>query len=67
MTTEPIARPATLQWAIEAPPAPVAFLAEAEDMGITNRVRLPFIRDPEGGVGWIARSLRLRPRVEEHA
>jgi hypothetical protein len=31
------------------PPAPVAFLAK--DLGVTNRLRLPFVRDGEGRVG----------------
>jgi hypothetical protein len=43
----------------------VAFLAK--DMALANRLRLPFIRDPEGRVGWVAVSLRLLPRVDADA
>ncbi len=47
------------------PPAPVAFLAA--DVAVANRQRLPFVRDPDGRVGWVATGLRLLPRVEAGA
>lgn len=47
------------------PPAPLAFLAE--DMGIVNQARIPFIRNADGQVGWLSSGLRLIPRVSDDA
>jgi CubicO group peptidase (beta-lactamase class C family) len=68
LTIEPIAEPGAWLPTIvppPAPPAPVTFLAA--DMALANRLRLPFVRDPEGRVGWVAVSLRLLPRVDGNA
>ena len=65
---EMIDQPGALQPAIcppAAPPAPVAFLAK--DMGVANGVRLPFVRDADGRVGWVSAGLRLVPRVDADA
>lgn len=47
------------------PTAPVAFLEE--DVAVANQLRLPFVRDSEGRVGWVSSGLRLVPRVDEDA
>ena len=68
LTVEQIDQPGSWQPAIlppTAPPVPVAFLAE--DMAVVNGVRLPFVRDPDGRVGWVASGLRLVPRVDADA
>lgn len=60
-----IEQPGAWVSALHPPPTPhaaVAFLAE--DMEVCNRLRLPFVRDAEGRVGWVASGLRLLPRVE---
>jgi hypothetical protein len=44
------------------PPAfPVTFVAD--DLAALGQGRLPFIRDADGQIGWIALGLRLIPRV----
>lgn len=43
-----------------APPVPVAFLAK--DMAEVGRERVPFVRDADGRVQWVAVELRLVPR-----
>jgi CubicO group peptidase (beta-lactamase class C family) len=68
LTIEKIVEPGAWLPAIAAPPAPpspVRFLAT--DVAIANGLRLPFVRDAEGRVGWVAVGLRLLPRVEEQA
>lgn len=60
-----IAQPGTLQPAIPAPPPPplaVSFLAA--DAGIAHGMRLPFVRNSAGHVGWVANGLRLTPRTD---
>ncbi|MDQ3540574.1 MAG: beta-lactamase family protein [Chloroflexota bacterium] len=47
------------------PPAPVTFLAE--DVAAAGGGRLPFVRDTDDRIGWVATGLRLLPRVEEGA
>ncbi len=67
-STEMIEQPGVGQPAIRpptAPPVPVAFLAK--DMGVSNGQRLPFVRDAEGRVEWVAVGLRLVPRVDAEA
>lgn len=58
--------PGTLQPAIAPSPAPdfpVRF--EAKDAGLAGGVlRMPFVRDDEGKVGWLSSGLRLIPRVD---
>ena len=41
-------------------PSPVSFLAR--DLAVIDGIRLPFVRNTEGQVGWLADGLRLRPR-----
>ena len=41
-------------------PGPVTFLER--DIGISGGMRLPFLRDRDGEIGWVADRLRLRPR-----
>jgi CubicO group peptidase (beta-lactamase class C family) len=68
LTIELIEQPGGWLAAINAPPPPpaaVAFLAE--DMAVANGQRLPFVRDAEGRVGWVATGLRLLPRVDGDA
>ncbi|MCB1292602.1 serine hydrolase domain-containing protein [Mycolicibacterium sp.] len=45
------------------PPEPAAVRFLARDLAVTDGLRLPFVRDPDGRVGWVADSLRLRPRA----
>ena len=42
-------------------PGPVDFLER--DIAVSGGMRLPFVRNRDGGVGWVADGLRLRPRV----
>lgn len=66
LSVEMIEQPGAWQPAINplpAPPVPVTFLAE--DMAAASHVRLPFVRDADGRVGWVATGLRLLPRVAE--
>lgn len=42
-------------------PETVTFLAE--DIGVSAGMRLPFVRNSGGDVGWVAEGLRLRPRA----
>jgi hypothetical protein len=68
LTIEKIAEPGAWLPAIAAPPAPpspVRFLAT--DMALASGLRLPFVRDAEGRVRWVAVGTRLLPRVEEQA
>ncbi len=68
VTTEAMEQPGAWAPALNpppAPPVPVAFLAE--DMGVSYRQRMPFVRDAEGRVGWVASGLRLIPRVDSGA
>lgn len=68
LTVELIEQPGAWAAAINPPPPPpaaVAFLAE--DMAVANGSRLPFIRDPEGGVQWVSSGLRLVPRIDADA
>lgn len=63
-TVEPTPEPGSWQPAIVAPPpepAPVGFLER--DIAVSGGMRLPFVRNRDGGVGWVADGLRLRPRV----
>ena len=65
LTIDLIEQPGAWAAAINPPPplpAAVAFLAE--DMAVANRGRLPFVRDAEGRVGWVASGLRLLPRAD---
>ena len=67
-STEVLDQPGAWQPTIQPPPAPpaaVAFLAQ--DMGVANGQRVPFIRDAAGRVGWISSGLRLVPRVDTDA
>lgn len=45
----------------EGGPAPVSFIAA--DKAVVGNVILPFLRDDNGRVGWVASGLRLVPRV----
>jgi CubicO group peptidase (beta-lactamase class C family) len=63
-TVEPTPEPGSWQPAIVAPPpepAPVGFLER--DIAVSGGMRLPFVRNRDGEVGWVADGLRLRPRV----
>ena len=63
-SVDPTPEPGTWQPAILPPPpqsAPVAFLER--DIAVSWGMRLPFVRDRDGEVGWVADGLRLRPRV----
>ena len=59
--------PAPGSWQADIPPpAPngpesVTFLDK--DLGIAAGMRMPFVRNAEGKVGWVAEGLRLRPRT----
>lgn len=58
--------PGSWQPSIPAPPAsaepdPVTFLGP--DSGVAGGMRLPFVRNADGEVGWVADGLRLRPRA----
>lgn len=44
-----------------APPAAVGFCAP--DVAVAGGMRIPFVRNAAGEVGWMAEGLRLRPRV----
>ena len=44
-----------------AEPTPVTFTAP--DLASAGGVRIPFVRKPDGSIGWMADGLRLRPRV----
>ena len=64
-TVEMTPEPGSYQPAIGPPPAgpePIAFLAP--DSAVTGPVRLPFVRNAIGGVGWVASGFRLRPRTD---
>ena len=57
--------PAPGAWrpAFAAPPAePVPVTFTAPDVAVAGGVRIPFVRDDDGSVGWLAEGLRLRPR-----
>jgi CubicO group peptidase (beta-lactamase class C family) len=64
MTTQPLRQQHTYQPALVPPTsesaAPITF--QAVDAGVLGRVRLPFLRDDAGQVGWISSGLRLVPR-----
>ena len=63
-TVEPTPEPGSWQPAIVAPPPgpePVGFLER--DIAVSGGMRLPFVRNRDGRVGWVADGLRLRPRV----
>lgn len=64
-TAELTPPPGSWQPALSPPPAPgptpVTFLAP--DSAAAGGMRLPFVRDGEGAVGWIGEGLRLRPRT----
>ena len=63
-SVDPTPEPGTWQPAILPPPpqpAPVAFLER--DIAVSGGMRLPFVRNRDGEVGWVADGLRLRPRV----
>lgn len=64
LTTELLTEPGVFAMTINplpAPPAAVSFLAE--DMAVAGGQRLPFVRDADGSIGWVASGLRLVPRV----
>lgn len=42
-------------------PATVTFVSP--DSAVAGGMRLPFVRDDDGGIGWIGAGLRLRPRA----
>jgi CubicO group peptidase (beta-lactamase class C family) len=64
MTPEPGAWEPTM--AIQSPPRePVGLTFLAPDSAVAGRVRLPFVRNATGGVGWVSDGLRLRRRTEE--
>jgi CubicO group peptidase (beta-lactamase class C family) len=57
--------PGTLQPAIAPPPpdpTPLSFLEP--DLAVAGGLKLPFVRDSSGRVGWVADGLRLRPRSD---
>jgi CubicO group peptidase (beta-lactamase class C family) len=57
--------PGSFQTAIMPPrpePQTLAFLAA--DQAIAGALRLPFVRNASGGVGWLADGLRLRPHLD---
>lgn len=63
-TVEPTPEPGSWQPAIvPLPPesAPVTFLGR--DIAVSGGMRLPFVRNRDGAVGWLADGVRLRPRV----
>jgi len=63
-TVEPTPEPGAWQPGIMMPPpepAPVRFLDR--DIGVSGGMRLPFVRNRDGAVGWVADRMRLRPRV----
>jgi CubicO group peptidase (beta-lactamase class C family) len=65
-TIELTPEPGSVEPAIAAPPpepAPITFLAH--DRAVAGELRLPFVRNATGGVGWVADGLRLRPRADE--
>ena len=67
-SSEMIEQPGAWQPALQPPappPAPVAFLAE--DMGVSNGGRVPFVRNADGRVQWVSSGLRLIPRVDAGA
>ena len=57
--------PGSWQPAIQPPPPeqplPLSFLAP--DLAVAGGLKLPFVRDANGRVGWVAGSLNLRPRT----
>ena len=68
MAIDTIAEPGAWLPTIAAPPAlptPVRFLATA--MALANGLRMSFVRDAKGRVGWVAVRTRLLPRVEEQS
>ena len=63
-TVEPTPDPGSWQPAIVAPPAgPAAVDFLDRDIAVSGGMRLPFVRNRDGGVGWVSDGLRLRPRV----
>jgi hypothetical protein len=46
-----------------ADPMPVSFIAP--DLAVAGGVRIPFVRNADGGIGWMADGLRLRPREDD--
>ena len=63
-TVEPTPEPGSWQPAIVAPPAgPAAVDFLDRDIAVSGGMRLPFVRNRDGGVGWVSDGLRLRPRV----
>lgn len=45
------------------PPEPATVTFTAPDSAVAGGMRLPFVRDDDGGIGWIGAGLRLRPRA----
>lgn len=64
IATRPRQQPHTYQPAVVPPaadsPTPVAF--HTADVGVLGRVRVPFVRDDAGDVGWVSSGFRLVPR-----
>ncbi len=62
--------PAPGAWrpAFAPPPAePIAVTFTEPDLAVAGGVRIPFVRRPDGSVGWLAEGLRLRPRCDDDA
>lgn len=62
---EPTPPPGSWQPAITAPPPdrPIELSFLAPDAGVAAGMRIPFVRNRDGEVGWVAGGLRLRPRL----
>jgi len=61
LTPEPGSYEATIA---PPPPGPMPITFLAQDSAVMGAVRLPFVRNAIGGVGWVADALRLRPRTD---
>ncbi len=63
-TTELTPAPGAWRPPVDAPPAePLDVRFLAPDLAAAGGWRMPFVRDRDGEVGWIADGLRLRPRA----
>lgn len=64
MSSELTPLPGSWQPALSPPPpepAEVSFLGP--DSGVAGGMRIPFVRNDEGDIGWLGEGLRLRPRA----
>lgn len=45
------------------PPEPAALTFLGPDSAVSDGMRIPFVRNDEGAIGWLGNGLRLRPRA----